>query len=224
MKFKSEVDKELLLRELSNDLDFDEEITLEDLDKSEVKSAISVKRGKLLTKLKNFRKSQVQKQNWRKGKHKYLKGIRQFHKSVAGKRFHRALARFVTSRGVLKKPKTKTTYGTSSRLRESLQFERYEYQAVPLGRYEQSELLALLAATKNHLILETKYFLPISEEVDHLVMLEVVLPELTELCTRLEMSIINYDTFVLTEEEVDLIDSFLGSNYYDDNEEHEIEI
>lgn len=214
MKFKSDSDKELLLNELATDKDLCG-LTLEDLESPSIQSAIAVKRRGLLKKLKNFRKSQTQKQNWRKGKHKYLKGIRQFHKSVTGKRFHRSLARFVTSRGILKKPHKKSSGLGSDRLRESLQFQIYEYNKVTLNRYDQSELLSLLTATKNHLILETKYFLPMSEEVDHLVMLEIVLPELTEVCTKLEMAIINYDEFILDEDEVSLIDSILGSNYYE---------
>jgi hypothetical protein len=219
LKFKCEADKELLLEELKKEPEFASGLTLEDLNDPSIQSAVAVKRKRLVKKLKNFRRSQIQKQNWRKGKHKYLKGIRNFHKSMAGKKFHRGLARFVVSRGILKKPKKTTEYGTSSRLRET--FLPIRYGNIKLNRYDQSELLTLLSATRNHLVLETRYYLPISEEVDHLLMLEVVLPELTELCTRLEDAIINYDDFLLKEEEINLIDSFLGSNYYGEFEDIE---
>ena len=217
MKFKTDADKILLLQEVLSDSIFaDLKLTLEDLEDPKIQSVIAVRRGRLLKRLKNFRKSQVQKQNWRKGHHKYLKGIRDFHKSMAGKKFHRALARFVVSRGILKKPKNKTEFGTSSRLRESLHLEEYQYHKVVLSRYDQSDLLTLLSATRNHLILETKYYLPLSEEADYLVMMEIVLPELTKLCTRLEESIIDCQEIILSKEEFALIDSFLGGNYYDE--------
>jgi hypothetical protein len=214
LKFKSDADKEVLLQELSKEPEFSDGLVLEDLDDPSIQSAIAIKRRRLVKKLKNFRRSQIQKQNWRKGKHKYLKGIRDFHKSMAGKKFHRGLARFVVSRGLLRKPNKTTEYGISPRLRESLMLNRHP--TVKLSRYDQSELLTLLAATRNHLVLETKYYLPVSEEVDYLIMLEVVLPELSEFSSRLEAAIINYDDFIPKDEEINLIDSFLGGNFYDE--------
>jgi hypothetical protein len=76
----------------------------EDIFRSEfLKSRVSlneflVKRGELELGLVDFERSQRQKQNWRKHRWKYLWGIRSFHSSTEGKRFHRNLARYLATR------------------------------------------------------------------------------------------------------------------------------
>lgn len=57
------------------------------------------KRKSLLNDLKkdlfDFRKSQDAKAAWRKNRYKMMKGIKSWHKSIAGKRFHRKLGYFL---------------------------------------------------------------------------------------------------------------------------------
>ena len=107
MKFKSPQDRELFLRELHEDeysrlsfeLDESPENTLD------AQKYITIKRSNFATRLKDFRKSQTQKANWRAGKYKYLKGIREFARSVEGKQFHRRLSRYIVSTGILRGPR-----------------------------------------------------------------------------------------------------------------------
>jgi len=47
---------------------------------------------------KDIDKSNAQKKNWRKNKGKIKRGIKAFHKSVAGKKFHRNMGRFLATR------------------------------------------------------------------------------------------------------------------------------
>ncbi len=49
---------------------------------------------------KDFRKGQTQKGNWRKHRWKIMKGIDQYHKSTAGKKFHRKLGTFLALRNM----------------------------------------------------------------------------------------------------------------------------
>jgi hypothetical protein len=220
MKFRDGTDKELLLQELREDSGIDisnidpiDEKQFEAfIQRTDVKKYIVGRRKNLLKRLKDFRKSQIQKHNWRAGRYKYLKGIRQFSRSVEGKRFHRNLARFMVSRGVLSQsPAKKAEYGTSSRLREDQNY--LEIGNTTLSRFDSSQFLVLLTALTNRLVLETQYYLQPSEEADYLVMLETVLPELSDLCQRVEQAIIDYEDFQLREEDVYLIDSLLDDKY-----------
>lgn len=48
--------------------------------------------------LKDFRKSQQTKHNWRTNKNSMLKGIKKWHSDPEGKKFHRQLGRFLATR------------------------------------------------------------------------------------------------------------------------------
>ena len=56
------------------------------------------KRTPLIRKLKDYTKSSAQKANWRANRTNMMKGINAFHKSVEGKRYHRRLGKFLSSR------------------------------------------------------------------------------------------------------------------------------
>jgi hypothetical protein len=220
LKFRNNTDKELLLQELKEDNEIDvSDIDLDDPEKFEafiqrtdIKKYLVGRRKNLLKRLKDFRRSQLQKHNWRAGRYKYLKGIRQFSKSVEGKRFHRNLARFMATRGILTRaPAKKAEYGTSSRLREDQNY--LEIGNTFLNRYDTTDLLMLVTAFTNRLMLETRYYLQPSEEADYLLMLEMVLPELFALCNRISESITNYDDFELKEDDIYLLDSLLNDKY-----------
>lgn len=54
-------------------------------------------RKKLVGHLRDFRKSQSAKSGWRGNRAKYMSGIRAYHRSTEGKRFHRDLGRWLTT-------------------------------------------------------------------------------------------------------------------------------
>lgn len=57
-----------------------------------------IHRDRDVDQVKDRKKSQNQKHNYRRNKAKYKRGIRRFHRSAKGKRFHRALGNFVATR------------------------------------------------------------------------------------------------------------------------------
>jgi len=84
IKFKNKLDEDIFRSEfLKSNMSLDEFL---------------VKRGELEVGLVDFERSQRQKQNWRRYRWKYLRGIRRFHSSTEGKRFHRNLARYLATR------------------------------------------------------------------------------------------------------------------------------
>lgn len=48
--------------------------------------------------IKDREKSRKTKEEWRKNRHKMMRGIKSFHRSTEGKRFHKRLGRFLASR------------------------------------------------------------------------------------------------------------------------------
>lgn len=124
----------------------------------ELQSFIGGRTG-LVRKIKNHRQSSKQRANWRENRFKIMRGIKSFHKSTDGKRFHRKLGRFLATR--LTKDKKRTTD-------ESI--------------YDKHEALNGISSLKQHLIVELGYFHSLYEqvEVEELVM-DNSLPVLTEI-------------------------------------------
>jgi hypothetical protein len=102
------------------------------------------KRDRLESALKNHRKSQIQKGNWRKNRSKMMKGIKSFHKSVTGKRFHRNLGNFLATR------LTGSDYGRSNNSSTN----------------ENIEFLKSLNSAKTHLYIELGYYHQVYEQVE----------------------------------------------------------
>lgn len=99
-------------------------------------------RESIVPKLKSFRKSQATASSWRKNRYKYMKGIRGFHKSTEGKRFHRSLGRYLSSR-IIKRS----------------------------GRYDRSteekfESLKGISSLRTHLYIDTTYYKPLNDQVE----------------------------------------------------------
>jgi hypothetical protein len=94
VKFRSDGDKILFLLEMGANLEKGIDI---ELDEQMLELFLKRRREKTFE-LKDFRKAQTQKHNWRTRKLKYLKGINRFHRSIAGKKFHRSLSRFLLTR------------------------------------------------------------------------------------------------------------------------------
>ena len=97
MKFKSITDAKLFLVDC-NEYSLVDTVTENYEPDSELLEAFIKRRRQLVDKVKDFRKSQTAKQNWRHYRKKYMDGIKAFHRSTDGKRFHRNLGRFLASR------------------------------------------------------------------------------------------------------------------------------
>lgn len=104
-----------------------------------IESFISKRQG-LVTKLKDHRRSQDAKAQWRANKHSMMKGIKAFHKSTEGKRFHRNLGNFLSTR-----------FSGNSRDRKVA---------------EMCEFLKSLSSAKTHMLIELTYYHSIEEQVE----------------------------------------------------------
>ena len=158
MKFKSELDEQVFRSEwLKSGLSLDEFL---------------VKRQELELGLTDWEKSQRQKINWQKYRWKYLKGIRDFHSSTAGKRFHRNLGRFLATR----EPES---------LLRSYQKEKEkerELRGLDLRKVKENVefLVAALSAGVHALIEERYYKASVEEAVEYKLFLEEMLKKVKE--------------------------------------------
>jgi hypothetical protein len=158
MKFKSDIDERLFRSEwLKSGLPLNEFL---------------VKRQELELGLVDWERSQRQKVNWQRHRWKYLKGIRAFHSSTEGKRFHRNLGRFLATRepeSLLKayqreKEKERDLRGLDLRkVQENLEF-----------------LIAVLSVGVHALIEERYYRASVDEAVEYKLFLEEVLRKVKE--------------------------------------------
>lgn len=126
------------------------------------------KRKTLIPGLRNFRKSQIGKSQWRQHRYKLLKGIKKFHKSTKGKRMHRAIGRFLATRDTFK--------GTFKR-------EANEYSNL----HDVCETLKALSSVKTHNYIEFEYYHSIDEEVLYHIFTEELLPTID----RIEQALIS---------------------------------
>lgn len=100
------------------------------------------KRNKLVTLLKSFNRSQAAKRGWGAHRYKFMSAIKAFHRSSAGRKLHRKLGRFLSTKDFHQKdgifiPREERKSITSM-LREQL-----EFYVSPL---EQAEIEMLLEA------------------------------------------------------------------------------
>lgn len=139
MKFLSNEDKKLFLIE-SNRIDLFE--TVDDAwEPSPELLELYVKRRKeLISKRKEFRRSQSSKESWRKNRYTMLKGIRKYHKSTYGKRMHRALGDFLA---------------TKISNKESTDRGEMKYES-----------LKAMSSLRTHLYIEASYYMPVDEQLD----------------------------------------------------------
>lgn len=118
-------------------------------------------RGSIVPKLKSFRKSQDGKENWRKNRYSMMAGIKKWHGSTEGKRFHRALGRYNATHDYKREPKESFT-------------ESHFHEFV--------ETLKALSSLRTHLFIELDYYHPLNEQVD----LEILVEESHPVIQRLE--------------------------------------
>ena len=140
------------------------------------------RRRPLITGLRNFRKSQLTKQQWRSSRWKFLRGIKKFHRSLAGKRMHRSLGRFLA---------THITRDSMSTLRD-----RYE----SLDPF-QFEALKALSSYRTHAYIEEEYYMPLSEAEEYSSFMDYVIP----LLSTIEMKVYRNSNTEFDEDEKELM-------------------
>jgi len=131
-----------------------------------------VKRQELEIGLTDWERSQRQKINWQKYRWKYLKGIRDFHSSTAGKRFHRNLARFLVTRS----PESFLKTYQSEKEKER------EVRGLDLRKVKENLefLIAVLSAGVHALIEERYYKASVDEAVEYKFFLSEMLNKVKE--------------------------------------------
>lgn len=142
MKFYNELDEKLFNQELKT---------------SELDEVGFIKRRKELVKrLKDRKKSNMSKQVWRKNRFKIMKGIKKFHKSTKGKRFHRDLGRFLATRDLS-----------------------------GLAYSECQELVVPIMSCLTHVYYELSWYMNIEDNVDYEVFSEEVYDEVFDMLGKL---------------------------------------
>lgn len=142
-KFREDVDAQAFLVELGifeNITEVTKEFTPSE---QQVEDFIKSRAG--YTGPKDKDKSNAQKKNWRKNKVKIKRGIKAFHKSVEGKKFHRNLGRFLATR--ITRDKLSDRHDESFSILENLEY------------------IKALNSAKQHLYIELDYFHTMIEQV-----------------------------------------------------------
>ena len=161
MKFHSKLDSQLFLVEIKR-TDLISHVEKDFKPTDELMGTFIKKRNGLITRLKDFRKSQASKSMWRKYRADILRGIKRFHKSTEGKRFHRNLGRFIASRIFMGGP-----LGISR-----------DIKAEELSVYEKADFMKALYSASTHLMIELEYYHPIDEQIG---LEEIIFNQLSEL-------------------------------------------
>jgi len=152
MKLREDEDKYSLLVE-ANRLDL-LNTTVDDLPEDVYMGTIRKRKG-MLTRFKNFRKSQNSKKQWRTKRWGLMKGIGKFHKSTGGKRFHRSLGRFLAVRHLESAP-------------EKIELVR-------------EDALKAVSSLKTHIYIEQEYYMPVNEYVEFQIFCDYAIPLLSEI-------------------------------------------
>jgi hypothetical protein len=135
------------------------------------------KRKSIVPRIKDFRKSQNTKEQWRKNRYKMMKGIGRFHKSTEGKRFHRSMARFLATRSQDR----------------SNPYKRESYSEI-------AEDLKALSSLRTHLYVQFEYYMSLDEVVDF----EILAKEIIDASAVVESSILRFEEN-FTESDLDLL-------------------
>jgi hypothetical protein len=129
------------------------------------------RRKGLIAGLKDFRKSQRAKSSWRNNKWIRLAGIKRFHKSTEGKRFHRALGKFLSGRYTRQK--------TASQ-----------------GQRENYELMMALSSLLTHSLLECEYYMPsVINEVIYEEFCDWIGGEISEILTKITNETFDFSNY-----------------------------
>jgi len=142
MKFRCLVEKQQFAIDINRfdlveDTDFLESTNLD----QDLLNEFIKKRKPLISQHKDFRKKQDAKRNWRTSRWATMLGIKKFHKSTKGKRFHRSLGRFLA---------TRMFRGKSLSMMSAL----------------QAEALKAVSSVKTHLHIDSEYYRPLTEQIE----------------------------------------------------------
>lgn len=165
MKLKDKRDKAYFLVDIGR-LDLLETLRDDEEIPTELFESFIKKRKPLITGLMNFKQSNLTKQQWRSSRFKFLRGIRRFHRSLEGKRMHRALGRFLATRI----------------LRPHLSTLRERYESLDALQYEA---LKAISSYKTHAYIEEEYYSPLSEAEEYFSFMNYAIPILTEIEMKL---------------------------------------
>jgi hypothetical protein len=140
------------------------------------------RRRPMVRRLVNFRRSNLSKSSWRQSRWKHLLGIKKFHRSVRGKRFHRAMGRFLATRIFRDKlPKLQKRFESLDTL--------------------QIDFLKACSSIRTHLFIEGDYYQPLEEEADLFQLLEYAIPVLNSI----ELKVFQDSNENLDDDELELL-------------------
>jgi hypothetical protein len=158
LKFKNITDIQLFLIE-TNQISILDSVSESYTPSKDCVNEFLKRRKDSIGKLKDFRKSQDAKQSWRANRYKIMNGIKQFHKSTEGKRFHRNLGRFVASR--------------------ISRNESKDYELLV-------EALKAISSIPTHILIETEYFQPsIEDQLSLDLIVDQYIPELYNIVEKI---------------------------------------
>ncbi len=163
MKFHNQEDIKLFLVEAGR-LDLVPKVNDQYRPSDDLVEIIIKRRKKRIPSLKNFKKSTATAKQWRKKRFIMMRGIKDFHHSTKGKRMHRAIGRFLSTRDF-----------------RSGMFAR---ESNNIG--EICEVLKALTSIKTQALIGFDYYRPISEQVDYELFIDEAFPALN----RVEKSLV----------------------------------
>jgi len=172
MKFSNRLELELFLSEVDQ-LDLLNQVDETFVPSKELLELFIKRRKPLSGAIKSFRKSQDTKAQWRRNKWSFMRGIKRFSKSTEGKRFHRNLGRFLSTRYFHPTMKSIISLDREDDGKEN----RHDVQE-ELNIFDLAEVLKAVTSVKTHLFIELERYFPLQEEVEYAEMLDVVLPAL----------------------------------------------
>lgn len=149
----------------------DEKVFKQELESCSLSEAEFIKKRKILIKgIKDRKKAEKSKSDWRSNRFKHMRGIKRFHKSTKGKRFHRDLGRFLATR---------------------------ELKGLAYG--ECQELVVPITSCLTHSYFEFGWFMNIQDSVDYEIFAEEVYNEVLEMLAKLktiEPDMSDYEEFL----------------------------
>jgi len=198
MRFESKDDVVMFLVECDQH-DLIESATKDFTPSEEMIELFLKRRKKTVKHLKDFRRQQISRQQWRHNRYSMMKGIKSFHKSTKGKKFHRALARFISTRI----PLTGQSILSLRHVGESYLRE--------LG-----EVFKALASYKTHAWIQLENYMSVSDTADY----EIFLEEVIQAVASIESELMKPNP-ALDASKVDFLLSTLNHNYVFDSLETE---
>lgn len=157
IKFHNKSDETMFNKELT-------EVRKLEKDASLTEGDFIKKRKAVVRRVKNFRKSQDQKGNWRANRWKIMKGIKTFHKSTAGKNFHRNLGRFISTRD----------------------FSKLTYR-------ESRELLKPIVSSLQHAYIEFDFYQSVTEAIEYELFTDEMFVEVSKVLSKIHNEETDYE-------------------------------